>query len=152
MHPQPTPLEEVTFVRSGGSMDPTPQERRRPPPWWWWCRIVWLVVDSTFCTIPIIGGVIMMQQSQPPPHLDTSPASTAITVSTIAAAADSKVTTRFPLSWKCSRRRGHRWAPWLVFVVLCAWEFQWEDPVPKYFYFYKSKYIPSNKYARMAQW
>ena len=117
MRPQPTPSEEVTFVGSGGSMDPTPQERRRPPPWWWWCRIVWLVVDSTFCTIPIIGGVIMMQWSRLPPHLDTSPASTTITVSIIAAAADSKVTTHFPLSWKWACGGGdinghHGWFLW----------------------------------------
>jgi hypothetical protein len=32
--PRLTPSEEVTRVRSGGSIDPTPYEGQTAPPWW----------------------------------------------------------------------------------------------------------------------
>ena len=32
--PRPTPLQEVTRVRSGVSIDPTPYEGQKAPPWW----------------------------------------------------------------------------------------------------------------------
>ncbi len=68
-HPWPTPSEEVTSVGLGGSIDPMPKEGQTAPPWWWCLWIVVLVVDGTFCTIPILE--ILQERSvlfQPEPY------------------------------------------------------------------------------------
>jgi hypothetical protein len=52
--PRPTPFEEGRHVRSGGSIDPTPNEGRKAPPWWSYLWDCCVGVYSTFRTIPTV--------------------------------------------------------------------------------------------------
>ena len=52
--PRPTPSEEVTRVRLGGSIDPSPYEGQTAPPWWSYLWDCCVGVYGTFHTIPTV--------------------------------------------------------------------------------------------------